>query len=379
MAVVAGGQAGEGHLLVARVPARCNALLNQPLRAAGTHRPVGVARLAEAAAPDAAPKHLQHHPVVDDLRGGHDGLDREIALVKVLDNALGHHRRRPVSRRDGRHRAVLTIGHIVEGGHIDAGNPGRGGEKLLLAPALLPGPPVELDDLHAHVLPLAQDKQIHKGGQRLWIEGAGTARHHDGGELGPLLAAQGQAGQIQHVEHIGVGHLIAQGKTDEIEVGDGVSALQAVEGDPLPAHLLLHIAPGGEHPLAPHPLHLIHQPVENPHAQIGHADLIGIRKTECVAHIHGAAVLDHRVVLPAGISGGLLYPREDVFQSTIHAEPSPTISKSIENAVNCIILFLFPCCNPLSGRKSGNLFHLRKTEKARRTDTGGPVQPDWRR
>ena len=260
---------------------------------------------------------------MDDLGGGHDGLYREIALVEVLDDPLGHHCRGPLPGGDGGHGAVVVVGHVIEGGHIDARNPGRGGQELLLVPALLPGLPVELDELHAHVLPLAQDKQIHKGGQRLWIEGAGASRHHDGGQLHPLLTAQGQAGQIQHVEHVGVGHLVAQGEADEIKVGDGVAALQAVEGDALPAHLRLHVQPGGKHPLAPHPLHLVHHTVEDAHAQVGHTDLIGVGEAQGVAHIHLTAGLHHPVVLPACVPGGLLHPREDVFQSSIHAESTP--------------------------------------------------------
>ena len=256
--VVAGGQAGEGHLLVAGVPARLDALLDQPLGIAGAHRPVGVARLTEAAAPDAAAEHLQHHPVVDDLGGGYNGLNREIALVKVLDDALGHPGRSPLQRGDGGHRAVAVIAHLVKRGHIDARNPGRGGEELLLTPALLPGLAVELDNLHTHVLPFPQDEQIHKGGQGLWIKGAGSPRHHDGRQLCPLPAAQGKASQIQHVEHIGIGHLIAQGEANQVEIGDGIAALQAVQGNPLPAHLLLHVAPGGKHALTPHPIHLVH-------------------------------------------------------------------------------------------------------------------------
>ena len=150
------------------------------------------------------------------------------------------------------------IAHLVKRGHVDAGNPGRGGEELLLTPALLPGLAVELDNLHTHVLPFPQDEQIHKGGQGLWIKGAGSPRHHDGRQLCPLPAAQGKASQIQHVEHIGIGHLIAQGEANQVEIGDGIAALQAVQGNPLPAHLLLHVAPGGKHALTPHPIHLVH-------------------------------------------------------------------------------------------------------------------------
>ena len=260
---------------------------------------------------------------MDDLSGGHDGFYREIAVAEVPDHPFGHHRRRPVPGCHSFQGTVWLIDDIVQGGHIDTGNLGGGLEEFLLAPALLPGLPVELDDLHADLLPLPKDEEVHKGGQGLRIVGAGTARHHNGGQAVPLLTAQGQAGQIQHVEHVGVGHLIAQGKADEVEIRDGVPAFQTIEQDTLPAHFLLHVPPGGEHPLTPYPFHLIHHTVENAHAQIGHTDLIGVRKAERIAHIHGAPVLHHRVVFPAGIAGGLLDPGKDMFQRSIHVMPNP--------------------------------------------------------
>ena len=137
----------------------------------------------------------------------------------------------------------------------------------------------------------------------------------------PLLCPHGQTGQVQHIEHVGVGHLVAQREADEVKIRDGVAALQAVERQALSPHLLFHIPPGGEHPLAPAPGQVVHHAVEDAHAQIGHADFIGIRETEGVAHLHLPPVLDHRVVFSARVPGRLLHPGQDAFQTTIHDKP----------------------------------------------------------
>ena len=212
--VVGGGQRGQSHLLIARVLTGGLAVLRQQLGVPIAHRAVGVPSLTEAAAPDTAPEQLQHHPVVDDLGGGDDGFDREVGLVHVLHDALAHRLRRAGARLDAHlgQGAVLVVDGLIERGDVDALDLGGLLEKLLLGPALLLGLAVELDVLQGHVLPLTQDEQVDEGGQGLRVIGAGPPRHDERGELGPVLRPQGQSGQVQHVQHVGVGHLVPQRK-----------------------------------------------------------------------------------------------------------------------------------------------------------------------
>ncbi len=77
-AVVAGGKGGEGHLLVAGGGAEGPGLSVQHLRVLFPEGPVDIPRLAEPAAPDAAPEHLHHGPVVDRLGEGHHEIIREV-------------------------------------------------------------------------------------------------------------------------------------------------------------------------------------------------------------------------------------------------------------------------------------------------------------
>ena len=82
-------------------------------------------------------------------------------------------------------------------------------------------------------------------------------------------------------------------------------------------HLLLHVPPRGEHPLAPDSVQVVHHTVEDPHPQVGHADLIGIREAEGHPGIHLGFILHHRVVFSPHIPGRLLHPGEDALQSLI--------------------------------------------------------------
>ena len=212
---------------------------------------------------------------------------------------------------DGGHPTVWGVGDRIQGGHIEPGNLGGLLEELRLGPPLPLGFAVELDHLHGDVFPLAERDDIHEGGQGLWVIHAGAAGDHQRGQAGAVLAAQGNPSQVQHVEYIGVGHLIAQGKADDVKLRDRVTAFQCIEGEPLPSHLGLHIAPRGKDTLAPDPVHLVHHPVEDAHAQVRHADLIGVWKAEGEPTIHGAFVFLDGVVFPAHITARLLYPRQN--------------------------------------------------------------------
>ena len=318
--VVAGGQAGQGHLLIAGVVAGLHAVSGAQLPAAVADGPVHIPRLTEPAAPDAAPEQLQHHPVLDDLRGGDDGFGGEKGLVHIPDDALGHHRRGPVPGGDGGHGAVVVIRHVVQAWDVDARQLGGGPKKRLLGPALPPGPAVQLHQLHGDVLPLAQAYQVDEVGDGLGVVHGGAPGDDQGGQGRAVGAVNGNVCQVQHIQDGGKGHLIAHGEGHDVKVRDGLAGLQGKQGHPRPAHLLLHVAPGGKHPLAPHALHVVHNAIENAHAQVGHADLIGVREAEGNAGIHLGRVLLHGVVFPAHVAGRLLHPGQDALQSFIHGK-----------------------------------------------------------
>ena len=260
---------------------------------------------------------------MDDLCRGDDGLHREIGLVHVLHHPLAHQLRRAGALPDAHllQGSVGAVDRLVEGGHIDARDTGRLPEQLLLGPVLVPGPAVEGDVLQGDLLPLPQHEEVHKGGQGFRVIGAGPPRHHQRGQVPPLLRAQRQARQIQHVQHIGVGHLVAQRESDNVKVAQRIAALQAVQLDALPAHLLLHVSPGSKSPLAPQALNLVHGPIQDTHPQVGHTDLIGVWKAEGIPGVHLGPILHHRIIFSAGVTGGLLYFWQNTLQCPVHDVP----------------------------------------------------------
>ncbi len=320
--IVAGGQGAEGHFLIAGIPDGRLGVLRQLLPAPAPHRTVDVPRLTEPAAPNAAPEDLQGHPVVDDLRGGHDGFHGVVGLVHVVDHPLDHLLRRAVQRGDSGNGPVLMIRNVIEGGDIYALYPRRRPEEPGLVPVLPLGPAVELHHLRQQLLPLADEGQVDEVRHRLGVIHGGAPGDDQGGQARPVLAPQGQSAEVQHVQHGGVGHFVAHGEADDVKFPHRVPGLQGEKGDAVFAKLLLHIRPRGEHPLAPHAGHLVEDAVQNAEPQVAHPDLIGVREAEGEAEVHIPLVLLHLVIFPAGIPGGLLHSGQNTLQSLIHSQIS---------------------------------------------------------
>ena len=203
---------------------------------------------------------------------------------------------------------------LIEGGDIHPGDFGDLQQKGLLTPPFCLGPVVKRHDFHRTLLPFSQGEKVDEVRQGLRVEGAHAAGKHHLVQALPLPGVQGDTGKIQHIENVGIAHLIADGKGNHIKVLYRLAALQRPQWNVMPAHSLLHVPPGGKHPLAPYAVHLVHHTVQNPHTHIGHPNLVGIRKAEGHIHPHLGRVLLDFVVFSAGIPGRFLHRRQDSLQ-----------------------------------------------------------------
>ena len=214
---------------------------------------------------------------------------------------------------DGGDGAVLMIRNVIKGGNIYPLYLRRRPEEPGLVPVFPLGPAVELHHLRQQLLPLTDEGQVDEVRYRLGVVHGGAPGDDQRGQTWPVLRPQKQAAEVQHVQHGRIGHLVAHGEADDIELSRRVPGLQGIEGNIISAQLLLHVRPGGEHPLAPHAGHLVEDSVEDAEAQVGHTDLVGVWEAEGEAGIHLALVLHDRVIFPAGIPRGLLHPGQDAF------------------------------------------------------------------
>ena len=203
---------------------------------------------------------------MDNFGGGNDHFRGEISIVQVFNDTLSHSPGRTLQRHDGGKGSVIVIFVAVETGDVHAGDFCHFMEEGILAPSLGLCPVVELQDLHGDVLALAQREKVDKIRQRLRVEGADTPGEHDVFQPRPVFGAEGNPGKVQHIQYIGVRHFVADGKGNHVELPDGGLAFQRPQGQSIVPHGLLHVSPRGEHALAPHAVHPVHDAVEDTHS-----------------------------------------------------------------------------------------------------------------
>ena len=137
---------------------------------------------------------------------------------QCLHLAFGHRGRHFRARRAyAVNAAVRMIGGLVELGHVDAGNLCCGQKKLLalVAAGCIDAPRLQvrlvflhkLEELGEHFLTLTQEVNVEEIHHGLAVEDAAAATHNDGEGGLALSAEDGDAGQVQHGEHVGIGHL----------------------------------------------------------------------------------------------------------------------------------------------------------------------------
>src|SRR5690606_20118718 len=208
--VVRGGQGEEADLLEAGgLQALVDHVADAGDRAlpdrAGDH-----AGLAEAAAAGAAAEDLHGHPLVDRLGERDEGLLGVGPLVEVHDGVLGHAPRdaRAVGD-DAGDAAVGEVLDVVEAGDVDAAGARQAEEEFRAAAGTALGLPGADDagDLQDGLLAVADDGAVDEVGDGLGLEGRVAAGDDDGVVERAVPGLQGDPGQVQGGEHVGVAEL----------------------------------------------------------------------------------------------------------------------------------------------------------------------------
>jgi len=236
-------------------------------------RAVDVLRGTEAAAPPAAPCDLDQEHVAElgvgcqHPRAGLPAVERHCGLPL-------HGCRCTHGRRDLGDAAVVLIGDPVSGRQVD---PWHGGQGVEGRP-----PPAHMSGqrLHQRIqyrLDLTDQKSVKEVRQGLGVQrSAGSAGDHHGIAAAALGRCHGDAAQVEHGDRIGVVQFVAEREGDHIELAQRGLRFQRRERAPRPREhpLLAGIWPEG--PLADDVETVIEQTIDGMHAEIGHADMIGV-------------------------------------------------------------------------------------------------------
>ena len=87
----------------------------------------------------------------------------------------------------------------------------------------------ELIELENHVLGLAKHEGVDERRERLGDKRAGAAGEHDRVVLAARLGANRDAGEVEHLEDVGVGQLVGEREAERVEFAERAAVLKAEE------------------------------------------------------------------------------------------------------------------------------------------------------
>ena len=303
-AVVGRGQAGEADLVVARLAQALHHRVDHGLGRALAHGAVDHPGLAEAAALRAAAGQLDSVAVEDRAGLGERRVGGEGVVVDVLhvraDDGVGEVG--VVRRLDDFETRVRVGRRGVERGQVAAGRAGQAAQALGAGEAGgLEGGPV-VHEARQGLLAVADHEAVDEGRQRLGLEGGGAAGDDERVLLAAVGRAQGDAAEVEHQQDVRVGQLVLQREAHQVELVQRGAGLEGDQGEARRAQLGLHVGPGGEDALGGQVRPLVDHAVENLEPHVAHADLVDVREGQRHAAGELRGVLDHLVLLAAGVA-----------------------------------------------------------------------------
>ena len=222
----------------------------------------------------------------------------------------GRHRR--VDRHGGR-QASLGVRRLVERGDVDALEPGQAAaQRVARALALRLRQPLahHLVDLAHHFLAVAQHEGVDEVGQRLGVEGAVPAGQHQRVAGTALGRVQGNAGQVDEVDHVGVDELGREVEGEHVEGGGREMLLDAEERHPRRPHRLLQIDPRGVGALGHGVGPLVEDLVEDLESLVRQADLVGVGVEQEPGHLARPVLGVDRALLATDVARRLGHLRQ---------------------------------------------------------------------
>ena len=142
-------------------------------------------------------------------------------LPQVGDRPLLHAFGTPPDTRVARRsRRPRLVARLVARGDVHPGHRGQGPQQVVAArrPPTPASDADHLGELPDRLLAVAEHEGVDEVGQGLGVEGAVAAGHHQGVRRVAVRAAHRHPGQVDQVEHVGVGELGRQVEGQDVEL-----------------------------------------------------------------------------------------------------------------------------------------------------------------
>ncbi len=216
--------------------------------------------------------------------------------------------------------AVGKVLHLVERRHVHAPRGARRSSRARRsspqsAPPTPPGSPKpgfsalnaddDLADREHGLLAVAEHHDVDEIGHRLGVEGRVPAHDHERVQVAALGGHQRDPGQVEAGEHVGVAQLGGERDPDEVERAEWAVAVDRERRDVALTHQPLEVGPHRVAALGEHAGGLVEHLVEDLHALVGQAHLVGVGVHQRPPHAVGVPVLGRGVELTADVLHGL--------------------------------------------------------------------------
>ncbi len=111
------------------------------------------------------------------------------------------------------------------------------------------------------------------------------------------------AGEIEHVEDIGIGEFVLQGETDDIERTEWQLVFQTGQWCPAGAQGRFHVGPRRIDPFRGNAVHLIEDMIQDRQPEMAHADFIGVGEGQGKTQIDLRQILGDAAEFTAEVAG----------------------------------------------------------------------------
>ena len=254
-----------------------------------------------------------------------NGPERDHLTFRIGSRIKVGHDPSPWDGQIGVKRCKPAFGVVrIERRDIDAGNPHGFPEQARTRPPFRPGTNDQIAKFRNKLLAFAKQHDVDERRQRFGSNGASPSNHHERPPeqiFPPVGRPQRNAGQIQHVQHIGVAEFMRNGEGKHMRSADGSIAFQRSQADAVFAQQLSRLVAWRINPFRKNIVPPIQDSIQDLVSEIGHAHLVEIRKGQCTVQPHRSRVLVHGTFFGAEIMTGPRKQRKQFFhEETVRLE-----------------------------------------------------------
>ena len=182
----------------------------------------------------------------------------------------------------------------VQRRRIDAGNVDGFPDEARAAPAFFAGLDDEVAQFWDHLFAFAEEHEIHERGERFRGYGASAARDDEGPaeQIVPALGGtEGDAGQFQHVQHVGEAQFVRDRERKHMRLHDVRIAFQRGEADAVLAEEPAGFPAGGVYALGKDVFPVVEDGIQDFMSEVGHAHFVQIREGKGAVQANGRGLL----------------------------------------------------------------------------------------